>query len=156
MAHTVRFALPADAGALTRMRIALWPDDTPEWHADEVRKFFAGELKMPLAILVADDERRTPIGFADLNIRAYAEGCATDRVAFLEGWYVDPHVRRQGVGSALIRAAEEWGRVQGCTEFGSDALADNAVSAAAHKAAGFSEVEVIRCFMKKLEGATHA
>jgi tetratricopeptide (TPR) repeat protein/RimJ/RimL family protein N-acetyltransferase len=147
---TIRPALATDSAAWTRMRIALWPEHTPEWHADEVAKFFAGQLKMPLAVLIARDDSGEAIGFAELNIRAYAEGAETDRVAFLEGWYVDEHARRSGAGRALIAAGEEWARAQGCTEFGSDALAENEVSAIAHKAVGFTEIEVIRCFMKKL------
>lgn len=42
----------------------------------------------------------------------------------------------------------------GCTEFASDALAENADSAAAHHALGFEEVEVIRCFRKGLTSRT--
>ena len=75
----------------------------------------------------------------------------TDRVAYLEGWYVVPAARRQGVGAALVRAAEDWARSQGCTEFASDALIDNAVSAAAHRALGFQETVQIRCFRKLLK-----
>ena len=49
-----------------------------------------------------------------------------------------------------MRAAEDWGRAQGCTEFGSDALLDNDVSAATHRALGFDETVQIRCFKKRL------
>jgi len=51
-----------------------------------------------------------------------------------------------------MRAAEGWGRSQGCTEFASDALLENEVSEVAHKALGFIEVERIRCFKKSLSG----
>jgi len=68
----------------------------------------------------------------------------------LEGWYVVAEARRRGVGRALVRAAEAWGRAQGCTEFASDALLDNHVSAAAHQALDFDEVAQIRCFRKDL------
>jgi aminoglycoside 6'-N-acetyltransferase I len=54
------------------------------------------------------------------------------------------------VGGALVRAAERWARSQGCREFASDAEADNRVSAAAHRALGFAEVGVVRCFRKDL------
>lgn len=151
MLGAIRHASASDTAALVRMRLELWPDHTEAWHRGELDKFFAGTLRMPLAILVAEDETQKQTGFAELNIRAYAEGCDTDRVAFLEGWFVDAPARRTGVGRALIEAAEEWGRAQGCTEFASDALADNDVSAAAHKALGFAEIEVIRCFAKKLQ-----
>lgn len=71
-------------------------------------------------------------------------------MAYLEGWYVEPDVRRRGIGRALVRAAEDWGRTQGCTEFASDTEIENAASAAAHTALGFEEVDRVRCFRKRL------
>lgn len=138
-----------DAAAWLRMREALWPDETGS-HAREIQEFLAGRLNMPLEVLFAVDEAGTPLGFVELSIRAYAEDCVTDRVAYLEGWYVVPGARRQRIGAALVKAAEDWGRAQGCTEFGSDALLDNDVSAAAHRALGFDETVQIRCFKKNL------
>ena len=145
---SVRPATRQDAAAWLAMRQALWPDETGD-HEKEIERFFTGRLKMPLEVLLATDESGV-VGFAELFIRTYAEGCETDRVAFLEGWYVVPEARRKGVGRALIVAAEAWGRAQGCTEFASDALLDNTVSAAAHQALGFEEVVQIRCFKKLL------
>lgn len=132
------------------MRNALWPEDETKWHAAEIEKFFAGQLRMPLAVLVAENELGGLIGFAELSIRAFAEGAVTDRVAYLEGWYVDPPERRRGVGRALLAVAEDWARAQKCAEFGSDALMDNELSAAAHLSLGFVETERIRCFLKTL------
>ncbi len=146
----VRPVTPADAGAWVRMRLALWPEEAASVEP-EVPQFFAGELKEPLAVLMAFDAAGAPLGMAELSIRNYAEDCVTDRVAYLEGWYVEPHARRRGVGRALVEAAEAWGRQQRCTEFASDALLDNAVSAAAHAALGFTETVQIRCFKKDLE-----
>jgi aminoglycoside 6'-N-acetyltransferase I len=85
-----------------------------------------------------------------MSIRAYAEGCAPGRVAYLEGWFVDEAARRQGVGAALVEAVEAWGRAQGCTELASDAGIDNRASIAAHGSLGFTEVERIVCFRKAL------
>ena len=53
-------------------------------------------------------------------------------------------------------AAEAWAGAQGCTEFGSDALIDNTLSAAAHAALGFDEVAQIRCFLKRLPAGGEA
>ena len=72
------------------------------------------------------------------------------RVAFLEGWYVDPAYRRKRVGAMLVNAAEAWARAQGCREFGSDAELDNDVSHAAHRALGFEEVVRIVSYKKRL------
>jgi aminoglycoside 6'-N-acetyltransferase I len=49
-----------------------------------------------------------------------------------------------------VRAAEEWGRAQGCTEFASDALIENVVSIAAHRALGFTEIDRVVTFRKDL------
>lgn len=134
------------------MRCALWPEEEPRALRADVRRFFAGELREPLETLVAEDESGRLIGFAELSVRPYAEGCVTEDVAYLEGWYVVPEARRRGVGGALVRAAEAWGRGRHCMEFASDAVLDNAVSAAAHRALGFQEVVQIRCFRKDLAG----
>lgn len=138
-----------ELGDWQRMRGALWPDQ-PQEHLDaEAVAFLAGRLHMPALVLVAVDAAGT-CGFAEVSIRPYAEGCETERVGYLEGWYVEPRARRIGVGRALVRAALDWARGQGCTEFASDALLENDVSAAAHLALGFREVERIRCFAMRL------
>jgi aminoglycoside 6'-N-acetyltransferase I len=72
-----------DASEWLDLRNALWPDEG-DAHGSEIEKFFAGALRMPLHVLVALENSRI-VGFAELSIRAYAEGCETDRVAFLEG-----------------------------------------------------------------------
>jgi aminoglycoside 6'-N-acetyltransferase I len=145
-----------DAAQWTALRAALWPEDGLGSHAAEVERFFAeprrGPGTMPEAVLVAETggSAAALVGFAEVSRRAYAEGCETSPVGFLEGWFVVPERRRQGVGRALVAAAEAWARGLGCREFASDALAANTVSAEAHRALGFEEVEVIRCFRKDL------
>jgi aminoglycoside 6'-N-acetyltransferase I len=142
----VRAAAPADSASWLRMRRALWPGDE---HPDEIQGYFAGRLREPLAVLVAE-EGGGLIGFVELSIRNVAEGCSSGRVAYLEGWWVEEAARRRGVGRALVAAAEDWGRSQGCTELASDTEIDNEASALAHTALGFDEVERIRCFRKPL------
>jgi aminoglycoside 6'-N-acetyltransferase I len=150
---TIHSARPDDGAAWLRMRDRLWPDEG-HGHGAEIDRSFDGTIGMPLEVLIAADEKGEALGFVELSIRGYAEDCETDRVAYLEGWYVEPAARRLGVGRALVRAAEEWGRRQGCTEFGSDALIDNDISEAAHLALGFEETARIRCFRKALESST--
>ena len=146
----VRPVTPREKADWLRMREALWPEADGNEHAAEIEQFLAGRFRNPLEVLLAVDADGAAVGFAELSIRPYAEGCVTDRVAYLEGWYVEPEARRLGVGRALVAAAESWARSQGCSEFGSDALIDNEISAAAHHALGFAEVERIRCFRKFL------
>jgi aminoglycoside 6'-N-acetyltransferase I len=145
----VRHAVSADLEAWLDLRHALWPDVSHDEHRQEVDEFLQGRAREPLAVLLAEQDSKI-VGFAELSIRAHAEGCETDRVAFLEGWFVTPAMRRGGVARALVAAAEQWSLAQGCTEFASDTLADNEVSRAAHRNCGFEEAALIRCFRKVL------
>jgi aminoglycoside 6'-N-acetyltransferase I len=101
-------------------------------------------------VLLACSGSGAPLGFVELSIRPQAPGCTSDRVAFVEGWYVDPGHRRRRVGAALMRAAEEWGRANQCPELGSDTQLWNEPSIDAHKALGFEEVERLVAFRKSL------
>ena len=149
----IRQAVPGDAAAWTRLRAELWPEGTPEEHAEDVRQFFerpthqAGD--MPEAVLLAVEEDRV-VGFAELSRRAYAEGCESSPVGYLEGWYVVPHCRRKGVGRALLDHFVVWAGAMGCREVASDAVTDNVISARAHRALGFDEVVAIRCFRRAI------
>lgn len=146
----VRPALPADAAAVAAQMLALWPDASPDEFPPELDAVLQGiSAGPPRALLVAEADG-VCIGFVGVGSRAYAEGCDTSPVAFLEGWYVEPAWRRQGVGTALVRAAEDWARRAGFAELGSDTWIDNQGSITAHKAAGFQEVERIVCFAKRL------
>jgi aminoglycoside 6'-N-acetyltransferase I len=144
----VRPVAAADRERWIAMRSALWPDADREELAAEADAYLSGAAFMIEAVFVAGEA--VPIGFAEISRRSCAEGCITTPVAYLEGWYVEPDERGHGVGRALVAAAEEWARARGCREFASDALLDNAASAAAHAALGFEEVEQIRCFRKDL------
>jgi aminoglycoside 6'-N-acetyltransferase I len=130
------------------MRQQLWPSPPGE-HAEEIAGFFAGERHDPGEALLAVDGADT-VGFVEVSIRSHAEGCRPGRVAYLEGWFVQPEWRARGVGAALVHAVEAWARVQGCRELASDTGIDNQASAAAHLALGFQEVERVVCFRKDL------
>ena len=125
------------------MRRELWPDaedaDAMAW------------LQRTDAITVlAFDAAGTPAGFVEAGERAYADGCDTSPVAYLEGWYVVAEFRRAGVGSLLLNAVEEWAIRQGYSELASDTLLDNPESQAAHLAIGFQEVERAVRYRKSL------
>lgn len=148
---TVRPAERQHSAAWLEMRHALWPEGSEAEHGEEIERYFRGDFpRDPWVTLVAEDPEGRILGFAELSIRPYAEGCRGPRVAYVEGWFVLPETRRRGVGRALIEATEAWARAQGCSELASDSYPENGVSAAAHGALGFEDVGLVRCFRKDI------
>jgi len=151
----IRPVTPSDAAEWMRLRRGLWPEESGDDLDREVAEFFDGTLPEPEAVLLAL-EGGEAVGVVELSIRPTAEGCRTNRVAYVEAWYVAPGARRSGVGRALIDAAEEWGRSRGCEEIASDTEIANEASARAHRALGFEEAGVVRCFRKELRSGKDA
>lgn len=58
--------------------------------------------------------------------------------------------RRHGIGAALLRAAEDWARKQGCTEMASDTRLENLLSQRAHASLGFQVAERSILYRKTL------
>ena len=134
------------------MRAALWPDANVDELRLEVGRYFMahGEPLLPHCVFVAEDQGKI-VGMLELSLRPYADGCDSSPVPFIEAWYVAEDARRSGIGSALVRAAEQWARENAYTEMASDALLDNDVSHWAHAALGFEEVERAIRFRKVLK-----
>jgi aminoglycoside 6'-N-acetyltransferase I len=100
---------------------------------------------------VAYSNDRRPVGFAEASIRSdYVNGTHSSPVAFLEGIYVSPENRRQGVATALFAEICRWAKISGCRELASDALLENEVSHSMHRALGFTETEKVVYFCKGL------
>ncbi|HYI13118.1 MAG TPA: GNAT family N-acetyltransferase [Thermoanaerobaculia bacterium] len=145
MTH-IRLARPSDRETLAAMRATLWPDGDVAEHARELDALLGGTgaTVYPYTILVAETPEGDLAGFADVTLRSYAEGCDPSRpVGYLEGWFVREDLRRQRIGAALLQAAEQWSRDQGCIEMGSDTWLDNELSQRAHERLGFEEAD--RC-----------
>jgi aminoglycoside 6'-N-acetyltransferase I len=133
---------PSDTEQWAMLRARLWPDADPDELMRECRAFAAG-MPMPtvFAVFVARDDAAGLTGFIELSVRPFSDGCDSMPVPHVEAWYVDPGVRRAGVGRALMVAAEEWARARGFTELASDTEVTNVMSLHAHERCGFSEVE---------------
>jgi aminoglycoside 6'-N-acetyltransferase I len=137
----------ADWSEWLRMGVALFPQEP----LDEIERGMRDTLaNARAAVFIAERDDGSPCGFVEVGTRAYAEGCVTSPVGYVEAWYVDPDMRQQGVGRALLAAAEGWARSTGYAEMGSDALIDNVVSHQAHIRSGYTEVERLVLFRKAL------
>ncbi len=142
-----------DAAEWLRMRMALWPESDPGKMRREIEHFLAVPPRPLLPTLHAVFVCPRPVtglcGLIEVSIRTSAPGCKTERIGYLEAWYVDPDWRGQGVGRALVEKAEAWARARACLEMASDTTPFYPLSPAAHEALGYQEVE--RHFRKDLE-----
>jgi aminoglycoside 6'-N-acetyltransferase I len=149
---TIRVApmTTADAGAWVALRQALWPNGGDHGtHEQDVALLLAEPGDR--VNLMARDESGEPAGFAEAGLRHdYVNGCNTSPVAFLEGIYVAPAMRRQGVARALVAAVQAWGLAKGCSELASDADLNNLGSHQMHNALGFVETQRVVYFRKLL------
>jgi aminoglycoside 6'-N-acetyltransferase I len=137
----------ADRAEWLRLRTALWPNAGAEEVANEWDDALQdGEI----AVFVAERPAGGLCGFLEAAIRSCSVNGELGRIGYIEGWYVDVDVRRQGVGRLLVNAAEEWARSQGCKEIHSDAELSNELSHAAHQRLGYAEVGRLVHFRKRL------
>ena len=148
MTHiTIRRAQPEDKTEWQRMRLLLWPEEASEAKLSELDEMLA-EPNEPVFVAVRENGKLG--GFLEGGLRKYADGCDTSPVGYIEGWFVDADLRRQGVGSQLVQAMEAWAREQGCTEIASDTWLDNEISIQAHLTLGDEESERLVHFRKVL------
>ncbi|HXG80163.1 MAG TPA: GNAT family N-acetyltransferase [Sphingomicrobium sp.] len=89
-------------------------------------------------------------GFISISQRPWCEGSNARPVAYVEGWFVDRGLRRRGIGTKLLRAAEHWARLNGFAEICSDAELDNQPSLEAHRRLGFEPTLRLQYFRKAL------
>jgi aminoglycoside 6'-N-acetyltransferase I len=101
-------------------------------------------------VFVAEAADGRLVGFLELGLRTYAEGCRSSPVPFVEAWYVAAEARHQGVGRKLVEAAEHWSIKRNFSEIASDTQIDNGASQDAHAALGFEVAERLVAFRKSL------
>ena len=104
-------------------------------------------------IAYRDDEA---VGFVEASLRNIVDGCLSSPVGYVEGIYVSPDQRGQGLARDLLATAEEWMRAEGCTEVGTDAELGNSAAISFHKAMGFEETYHVVEFRKALDADPHS
>lgn len=132
---------------LTNLAIKLWPENQFE----ELKNEYVSMLKThkhKAYLYIADNK---PIGFVQLSIRTdYVEGSDSSPVGYVEGIYVEPQYRRQGISKELLKKGEQWVKEKGCTQIGSDIEYDNTTSYHFHEGIGFKEANRLICFIKDI------
>ena len=137
-------------GAWLALRSALWPEASEAEHFSGMADAVARCHYVRLALATGG----SALGFIEASKRVdYVNGTSSSPVAFVEGLYVVPDARRQGVARALVESVVQWALDQGCAELASDAVIGNDTAHAAHRALGFEETERVVYFRRALHGA---
>ncbi len=143
----IRKAKDVDRETWFCMRTELWPDCRGERHELEIEQL----IESGGVVLVAEGEDGALRGFVEISVRRdHVPGASSTPIPYIEGWYVDPAARGQGVGAQLVRAAEDWARGRAFHEIASDAVIDNEGSIRAHAALGFHETSREVHFIKSI------
>ena len=148
MSIRIRLVEQADFGEWLRLRLALWPDQTSEELAEELNVISANQEREPVFVAERPDGRLC--GMLEAALHETAPGCTTRPVGYLEGWFVEPELRGQGIGGQLVAAAEAWARRMGCQEMASDTTPDYPLSPLAHARLGYEETDVPLHYRKRL------
>ncbi|HEY6327462.1 MAG TPA: GNAT family N-acetyltransferase [Candidatus Cybelea sp.] len=146
----IRSVRPDDAATWAGLRSRLWRAAAADELAAEAHAFLAGKTMPTIAAVFIAEDATTALGFLELAVRSFSDGCDSMPVPHVEGWYVEPSARGKGVGRALMDAAEAWARAHGFTELASDTEPWNDRSIAAHARCGFRETERLVKFCKTL------
>lgn len=141
---------PSHFEKLASIRHQLWPHETVKEHLAEVQDLLTNYDYHAWLAYDEKAENKSPIGFMELSIRPYVNGCLYRPVAFLEGIYCHPEYQQQGIGGQLVEIAEDWARNKDIQELASDAYLENEQSHKAHARWGFSQTEKVVYFRKKL------
>ena len=147
MAWSVAKATVADRDDWFALRTAMWPQER-ELQYREIDEILARD---DYAGFLARDAAGRAVGFAEAALRNdYVSDCDFYPVGFLEGIYVAPEARRNGVARALVDAFAAWSKAKGCRELASDATIDNLASHQMHAALGFAETSRVVFFKRML------
>ena len=160
MPFRIRVLSPADRDAWVLLRHRLWPKHSLAALAEDADAYLwtrrgnrYRRASMPATVLLAELPSGAIVGFVEVDLRPYVDGCRSSPVGYVEGWYVEPHHRRSHLGRALVRAAEDWAMAQGCSEMGSDTEVENRRSRRAHRAIGYEETGHLVHFRRTLKRA---
>ena len=119
------------------LRAELWPKADLDQLRNEVHKLLEDAN---WGIFVAEHEGKI-VGFIECSIRDMAPGCHTNRIGYIEAWFVVSQFRNQGTGARLVESGEKWAKEMGCVEMVSDTASEYPLSPDAHKALGYQEVK---------------
>ena len=145
---TIEELSPNSFTTLTEMFLKLWPECVYEEEFENCQRIY----KSPTETFFLSKENNIYTGFIQMALRSDpVEGTSSSPVAYIEGIYIEPEYRQNGIARKLVERGEHWGIEHGCKEIASDTEVHNQISIAFHLQSGFEEINRVVCFRKTLE-----
>jgi ribosomal protein S18 acetylase RimI-like enzyme len=135
------------ASSLLEFGSPAWKD--PEAMAPGFRKVLAEAVRhqdQRAAVLIAEDEDGTPLGFISLKVVKDVAGIERGHAADLA---VTESARHSGVGRALMQAGEAWARERGFTVLSLDVWSTNERALEFYRRLGYGAESL--CLIKALD-----
>lgn len=129
----------AESSEQLTTQATLWPHSREERSLPEIRQLASPEGGG--VVLLAVRQNGGLCGYAQVSILHDHPG-GKSSVAYLEGWYVEPEFRGQGIGRRLLESAEHWAAAGGLKELASQVRWDDEQSVRSlrtHFRCGFTE-----------------
>lgn len=122
--------------------LSMWASFASQvWRTNEqelIEKFRNNKFPYEFLYFSSSEE---PIAWISLSLRHdYVEGCQNGPTAYLEGIFIIPDYRSQGIGDKLLSFAISWAENRGISQLASDVEFDNQLSQNFHVKYVFREV----------------
>lgn len=140
-----------DYQALATLRHKSWPQDSISAHHKDITALFDKDrsLYAGRAGFIAYDDSYA-VGFIELSLRPYVNGCLDSPVGFIEGLYCAPDYDKEALSLSFISKATTWAKDNGARELATDTYLENTIAQKDHQRWGFQATEKIVYFRKKL------
>ena len=107
--------------------LSIWASFASQvWRTNEqelIEKFRNNKFPYEFLYFSSGEE---PVAWISLSLRHdYVEGCQNGPTAYLEGIFIIPDYRSQGIGDKLLSFAISWAENRGISQLASDAEFDN-------------------------------
>ena len=96
----IRFVNKKDKDIWLKFRTELWSESSDDL-TSEIEEYFRGNSNDIDVVFMAVTENNDPVGFLELNLRDYAEGCRCSPIPYIEAWYVSKSYRGKGIGKLI-------------------------------------------------------
>jgi len=130
------------------MAMKLWKDESKKALTKELLE--VAQSKKDQVFFAVDKEK--VVAFVQVSIRKeHVQGATSFPVGYIEGLYVKPTFRKQGIARQLVKKGEAWASKKGCQQMGSDTWEWNKSSIAFHQKVGYQVENTLVHFLKKIK-----